>query len=470
MMIISMHFTVSPMRSIAALLGLFVLPAYAFAAFTGAPNEPFLPQPGTEHVEAVDPSLTSCFNYYRFGSTPVVIQSQLSTVAQGAQIGFTGTIENQNDYPISQAAMYAKVLFYPNPAQKDSFGPEVVDFYKVADGLTLPAHSSKPLAFSWTAPLDADLGAYELATYVVSHDRFNMSGLTFTTDIVGGTANFQIVGSETGTTHIDIHATLVGPQVLHGAAFAPKVEVPQSGLPVTVHLTNTSSVNASGTLTWKLYSWDTLQKANLIDSKQVPANVPAGNDVAFSYTAADSAHTVYELLVEYAPNQEGMAHSFQSIRFINTALNTPRINFVGAAGYPGSEGDTAFACFHSTGTANAENVRVELTASSNSLIDLVLGRSTRATKTYEGRAPGNIYAVTAPLSRGSDAFTVSAKVYQDGKLIDQVSVPYTCAESSRGCPIPYAAITGGILVLILIGGSLFLYLRRKKTAITAPTL
>ena len=458
------------MRTAASVvLAMFLLPTFAFAAFTGAPNEPFIPQPGTEHIEAIDPSLTSCFNYYRFGSVPIVLSSQLSTVAQGAQIGFTGTITNQNDYPISDAAIYAKVLFFPNPSAKDSFGPEVVDFYKVEDNITLPAHASKPLAFAWAVPTDADLGSYELATYVVSHDRFNMSGLTFTTDIVGGTANFQIVGSETGSTHIDIHKTLVGPQVLHGAAYAPKLDVPDTGVPVTVHLTNTSSVNASGTLTWKLYSWDTLQQANLLDTKQVPVNVPAGNDVAFSYTAADFSHTVYELLVEYAPSQKGMAHSFQSIRFINTGLNTPRINFVGATEYPGKGGDTAFACFHSTGTTNAEKVRVELTASSNSFLDTILGRGMLATKSYEGKAPGNIYAITAPLSRGSDSFTVRARIFQDGKLIDDISVPYTCSESAGGCPPPYLAIAAGIIIIALIVLA-FLRFRNKKQPLSTPTI
>lgn len=456
------------MRNIAVLLALFQVfsPLVAFAAETPAPQkiEAFLPTPGEEHVEALDPSLSSCFDHYRFGSTPVIISSNLSNAAQGSTLGFTGKITNENDYPLSDVAIYAKVFYRANPGEKDSFGPDVIDFFPIKQHLTLAARETLPLSFTWDVPSNAEIGAHELATFVVSHDRFNMNGLSFTTDIVGGSAKFGVVGAKTGSTHIDLHQTIAGGTVLHGAAFSPRFDIPGEGLPFTVQLVNTGTINEEGTVSLKLYSWDTLREDTLIEKKEIPVSVPAGGQVPVTYTATDSSKTVYNLLVEYTPKEKGKQRSVQSIRFINTALNLPRLNFVGSDAYPGKKDDTVFACFHSSGTANADGVKVELTATSNNLLDTLTGRGTLAQKSYEGIAPGNIYAVTAPLTRDSDSYTVHAKIFKDGKIIDEVSVPYTCNESGKGCPFPYALVVAiALLVLLCIGGGL--YLKNKKRVV-----
>lgn len=464
------------MRNIAVLLVLFQAfsPLAVFAA-TPEPQkiEAFLPTSGEEFVQALDPSLSSCFDLYRFGSTPVIISSSLSNAAQGSTLGFTGKILNENDYPLSDVAIYAKVFYRANPGEKDSFGPDVVDFFPIKENLTLAAGETLPLSFTWDVPLNADIGSHELATFVVSHDRFNMNGLSFTTDIVGGSAKFGVVGAKTGNTHIDIHQTIVGNTVLRGAAFPPRVDVPETGLPITLQIVNTGTIQEEGTVTLKLYSWDTLREDALIEKKEVSVTVPAGGQVPVTYTANDSSKTVYNLLVEYAPKEEGKQHSFQSIRFVNTGLNLPRLNFVGSNAYPGEKDSTVFACFHSSGTANAENVRVELTAASNNLLDTLTGRGTLAQKSYEGVAPGNIYAITAPLSRASDSYTVHAKIFKDGELIDEVSVPYTCNESEEGCPPPYALIVA-VALLVLLGIGAGLYFKNKKRPIaevpSAPTV
>lgn len=465
------------MRNIAILLALFQAfsPLVAFAAETPAPQkiEAFIPTQGEEHVEALDPALTSCFDHYRFGSTPVIISSNLSNAAQGSTLGFTGKITNENDYPLSDVTIYAKVFYRANPGEKDSFGPDVIDFFPIKQHLTLAARETLPLSFTWDVPLNAEIGSHELATFVVSHDRFNMNGLSFTTDIVGGSAKFGVVGAKTGNTRIDLHQTIVGDTVLHGAAFSPRFDVEAEGLPITVHLVNTGTVNEEGTVSLKLYSWDTLREDTLIEKKEIPVSVPAGGKVPVSYTANDSSKTVYNLLVEYAPKEEGKQHSFQSIRFINKGLNLPRLNFVGSDAYPGEKDGTVFACFHSSGTANADNVRVELTATSNNLLDTLIGRGTLSQKSYEGVAPGNIYAITAPLSRASDSYTVHAKIFKDGALIDEVSVPFTCNESGKGCPFPYALVIV-VAVLVLLGIGAGFYFKNKKRPIaeasSAPTV
>lgn len=457
------------MRPIAILLlVLFAVPWSAFAQTPDAAAEPigrFIPNPGEESApSAADQAFTSCFDYYRFGSTPILLSSGLSTVAQGSAIGFDGSITNENAYPLTDVAIYAKVFYRKNPSEKDSFGPDVVDFFVVKDNITLKANETQPLSVTWNVPQNASVGEYQLATFVVSHDRFNMLGLSFSTDIVGNSAKFQVIGSDIGNTRIDLQQTSVSTEVLHAAAYAPKLEFPEDGLPITVHLMNTGTTASEGKVTWKLYTWDTLREENLIEMKEAPVLVPAGGTVPLTYTAADTNYSVYDLLIEYTPSDPTSQKSVQAVRYVNSNVYTPRINFVGATSYPAKKGDTVFGCVHSTGSAKAPNARVEVVALSNSFLDKLIGRSVLAEKSYEGTIPGQIRALAVPLTRDSDSFTVRTRLYQDGKLVDEVSVPYTCAVSEKGCsttPWIVATIVGIIGLAVLL---LWWKKRRPRTA------
>lgn len=459
------------MKRIAIFLCLLSIPFFAFAQErpAGEPYEPFIPQEGDANTQnKLDEAFTSCFDYYRFGSTPIIISSELSTVAQGSTVGFKGKITNENEYPLTDVAIYAKMFYRANPSAKDSFGPEVVDFFKVADGVTLKAGETQELNLTWNVPQDANLGEYQLATFVVDHDRFNMLGLSFSTDIVGGSAKFAVVGAPVGNTGFDIHKTTVGSEILHAATFAPRVEVGDEGLPITLHLVNTTPQKAEGTVTFTLYAWDTIREENIIDSSEMEISVNAGEDLPLTYIVTDDSQSVYDLLVEYTPRDANLQRSIQAIRFLNSDVQTPRINFVGADAFPGEKDSTAFVCVHSTGTKDSQNVRVELTATSNSILDLITFRSALAKKTYEGPVHGSINALTAPFAHASDAFTVRAKVYQGDALVDDVSVVYSCSASAEGCAQPMLLIGIALLIVILGGG--WLYTKRKKVSLNSPTV
>ena len=427
------------------------------------PYEPFLPAAGEAPAEGPGDALVSCFDYYRFGSTPIVMSSELSTVAQGSAIGFKGTVTNENAYPLTDVDIYAKVYHRENPGVKDSFGPDVVDFFPIEERISLKAGEVRPFTLVWNVPQDADLGEYQVATFVVSHDRFNLLGLTFTVDIIGGGAKFQVVGADIGNAKIDIHQTTVGQEVLHGAAFSPRVEASEDGaLPVRLRVVNTAATRAEGKLVWKLYEWDTMREERLLDTIEDPVSIESGQFQTYRYDVSDSSYSVYNVLVEYVPNDPTKQKSFQSIRFVNYDANTARLNFVGATGYPAKEGDTAFACVHSGGIAPVENAKVELEARSTSILDFLIGRGTLAKKSYEGTVLGSIQALAAPLSHGADSVVVEAKLYQDGKLADKVENRYDCSLAEGPCLDGWAKdlIALAVLVLIVLLGR-YLYLKRR---------
>jgi hypothetical protein len=457
------------MRVLAAVaLLILLIPHSAFAVANAkepAPFEPYVPKPGDQvrpNADTVNPAFSSCFDNYRFGSTPILISASLTSVAQGSPIAFTGTLTNENAYPLTDVAIYAKVFYRKNPAVKDSFGPDVIDYFLVKDKVTLTAGEVQPISLTWNVPQNASLGEYQLATFVVSHDRFNLLGLSFTTDIVGGSTKFSVVGSEQGNTKFDIYNTTIGTEVVHGAAYPPRVTVPNDGLPISVRLVNSSALPSSGKVIWKLYAWDTARAENLIDSQEALVTIAAQKELELTYHAKDASRSVYTLLAEYIPADAASQHSFQSIRFINTSVNAPRISFAGASAYPAKKGDQAYVCVHSSGTAEAENVRVLLTATSQSIIDFITFHSSLAERTYTGPIPGNINALSVPFSHNASSFVVRARVYQGDVLVDDVTIPYSCTETTEGCSRDYLMLAGGALLLVVVAWISWVVWKRRR--------
>ena len=438
------------------------LPSLSAQALT-SPAEPWL-SGATNSADQKDKKneFQSCFDYYRFGSTPTIISSDLTSVSQGSHISFAGTLLNENQYPVTDMKIYVKIFHNRNPGVKDSFGPDIVDWYLIEDDISLEAGESHPFSTVWQVPREATPGEYRVATFVVAHDRFNMAGLSFTNDIVSGNYIFHVVGGGSGNAHFDIRQTTIGGQALHAAAYSPRIPITSEGANAFVNIQNPSEGRFEGKVVWKLYAWDTALESNLIETKEEPITVGPGGNVMLQYIISDHKKTVYDLVGEIVPNKEGQSKSFVNIRFVSDAPAIPRINFAGTTGYPGEVATEVFACIHSTGTKEADNVRLELVATSNSILDFFMGKRILATEKFEGTAPGSVVAFAAPLVRASDSYTVRAKLYQNEVLIDDVSVPFECAAFSESClPSTMSNALLGVAVILIIGGALYI-LRRKK--------
>jgi len=79
-----------------------------------------------------------------------------------------------------------------NDAYDNTGGQDEVDSYVVKENISIKANSSTPITFDWQIPAYALSGEYQASTYFIVDDSFNMSGLSFTTDIVGGVAKFAV--------------------------------------------------------------------------------------------------------------------------------------------------------------------------------------------------------------------------------------------------------------------------------------
>lgn len=109
---------------------------------------PFI-RPGIAPGSAAPDGTVNCFDYYHFGSVQVDVTPSVSTIASGSSVRFSGTIKNDNSYPIVDGQVYAKVFYKNQQEAVDTHqnGYALVDQFFVTEGVTFDAKQEKPIEF-----------------------------------------------------------------------------------------------------------------------------------------------------------------------------------------------------------------------------------------------------------------------------------------------------------------------------------
>lgn len=384
------------------------------ATSTEAPN-PALPAATTLGAGAAN-----CFDFYRFGSISTNVVADLSGAVSGTPITFSGTIHNDNPYPIVDGALYVKVMRARTSV--DGSGPDVVDQFLVQSNIAIPAKGDVPVSFSWMVPAYAQSGDYSLSTYFTTSRKFNLSGLSFTDDVVGTIVPFTVSGEQAGSVGFDKSAVQVQGREYHFAAFPPR-ESATGAVEVTAMLENTTGADAVANIGWTVYQWDAQLRQNVVQEVAPSAlKIPAGTRVPVSIPVTDSKYPVY-LVVGTATWKD--TKSIIGVRFVRDGVDRTRINFPGVLSYPlkAGESNTLFSCVHNTGTSSiVPGGRLELTVSD------MRGRPI-ASYTYEGGVTGDMMGVanTFVPTRSYDSFKLDARLYQGDTYVDEAHLVYDCA-------------------------------------------
>lgn len=376
--------------------------------------------------EGMPAGVVSCFDYYRFGSVQASITPSVASAVSGAPITFTGTIQNQNSYPIVDGSLYVKVFkLRDDVVAKNVNGPFVVDQFFVRNGISLPAGASMPIVFSWDIPSYAEGGEYQLATFFTSGRAFNMLGLSFTDDVVGNTARFKVSAEQTRSVSFDKDAVQVNGEPYYFAAFPPRASATDPVV-VTAAVQNETRAAVRVPVRFDVYQWDAQKRENLVTSEEQYVLVDAGKSADATYTVTDTKYPVY-LVVGTVKWQN--TQSVINVRFVREGVERPRINFPAVTSYPLIAGQeaTLFSCLHNVGASNVSDTRLDLR-----IID------TRGRTIHEYSYAGDVTSAMMGAAdaftprKNYDSFTLDAALYYKGELVDQATMTYDCAELSPG--------------------------------------
>jgi len=378
---------------------------------------------------ALPPGAVSCFDYYTFGSVDVNLRTALPTVVSGTDITFTGTITNNNPYPIVDGSLYVKAFKYRD-ATHDGNGPDVVDQFLVLDDVIIPAESSVPVSFTWSVPAFAGSGDYAVATFFTEAQRFNLSGLSFTDDIVGNTAPFSVIGETADRVSLDKTSVTVAGEPYTFASAIPPVDSDEP-IEITARIRNESDTTQTAVMRWTTYSWDAQRERNRIKIQEQPIEVAAGSALPVSMTVTDTLHPVY--LVEGRLQWQDTS-SIINVRFARAGIDQLRINYPGITSFPLAAGSeyTLFSCLHNVGyTEMIPDGSLELTLSD---------RDGTMIESYEYTG-----AVTAQMMAAATSFTptqnynyvqLDARLLQAGEVVETVRLVYDCAAINPALCLP----------------------------------
>lgn len=368
-----------------------------------------------------DAVLTSCFNYYGFGSVVPHLSTQLHTVVSGTILRVSGTVENLNAFPIVEGTLYIKVFKKSGDGEtKNPNGPDLVDQFIAVDNITIAERGSVPVQFDWNIPSYARSGEYEIASFFTTSKRYNLMGLAFTDDVVGTTFSFNIEGEHTSGVSFDKDSvTLNGREYLF-AAYAPHFSNTEP-IEVTASLDNTTGQAVRVPVSWQVYRWDQQRRENLLVTESHQVLIPANGSTEVSYTVTDTAHPVYMVVLqaEYADTR-----SILNVRFVRDGIPGARINFPGITSFPLRAGEevSVFACMHSMNTPVTPSNTLVVTLSDRQ------GREIHSTK-YVGAITGEMMGMVSSFlpRRSYDYVELVAQLFTDDVLVEDARFVYDCA-------------------------------------------
>ena len=415
----------------------FVLPFFVSAQTTPPPDliptAPFTaaPQPPQGTV--------NCFDYYKFGSVSINdLNVSAPNPVSGIPLGITGTVQNANPYPIIDGAVYIKVFREDEHfSRSQSYG--IVDQFIAQENITLPANGTAQLSAVWNIPSYLATGDYRIASFFVSQGRYNLLGLSFTDDIVGNVVSFHVNGERAQMVRIDKGAVTINQKPHFFVGPYPSFDKDEK-VTITVPIVNETTEQTSTTVSWTLSEWDGMRTEAILNEKTETLALTPKEKKSVSYEVSDTRFPVYYLTVR---TKTGDVSSVANIRFTREGAITPRINFPSVLSYPLKAGEeaTLFSCLHATGYENVENGALELTLSDEQ------GDTLRSYR-YQGVITGAMMGVKDSFVPKKDYydFSLTAKMYKDGMLIDETTTRYDCNALNPNNPEVCPKETGSFVV------------------------
>ena len=363
-------------------------------------------------------------DYYKFGSVKVNIQSERSSYVPGDKIKFSGTIANTNFYPIINGELYVRI-FQKNKANTQENGDYVIDEFFVLEDIHLMPSEKKNVNFSWNIPPSAFKENYKLATFFTVDKKYNMSGLSFTSNVYASFCTFEIKGNNQGRIIFDRNNTKFNNEAYLFRAYIPQI-TSKDKAEISIPLNNTYNISKDVRITYDLYSWDALSEENKIKSDSEDIVIGANSYRTIKYLLDEIDLTVYLLKITATSKTD---KSIIDIRFGVSDIPLARINYAGITKFPIQKGEKAkaFVCFHNTNATIFDGkINLELKDKEGNII---------ASKEYQGNITGDVMIETADINANQNLnlFNLESELSdKNGKVIDSFSKTYDISELIPG--------------------------------------
>ena len=436
-------------------------------------------------TKSVSPGGTvKCFDYYHFGSVQVDASPiAITNIIPGKPITFKGKILNSNAYPVVNGQVYVKIFKkdQPNESMLRMNGYPIVDFFLAKDTISIAGNAVQDIAFDWQVPESAR-GEYQAVFFFTSAYRYNLLGLSFTDDVVGGKANFSIISTSTPDTSVvfDKNSLTLNNNAYHPVTILQHFTKDED-VTVSATLKNPSSKEKTVEITWTTSKWDGILPSNEVKEETMSVTLKPKETKKISYTPP-----IVPTSVTYIQGKvkDTDAKSIIQIRFVRDGFEDVRTNFPGIMTYPLVDGQeaTIFSCLHATNQSIVDGGKLTLTLKDEKGAVL-------HTYTYTGGITGAMMGVkdTFTPSQNLSTFSLTAKLERAGSVLEEVVLKYSCSDINKNlCPAQTTEISsstpndgnsrtlllfiGALVGLLVVGGGTFFIIKKRRSVASQPEI
>ncbi len=223
-----------------------------------------------------------CEGVYPLGLVDLNYKASVEKTVPGANVTFTGSIRNDNSFPITQGVFIARVYKKVNASQGSL---AMVEQFNIASDLRLNAFEERKIPFDWHVPEDLAQGEYFLSLYLANDEQL-LAGFYFDDTLQDEKIDLSVETDQKGGVYIDRSQSKFGSQVLTGKSLQKTAEDAQ----FEVVLVNPKSEPQDIQLTWKEYKTSDLLESNLLNDKIELINLGPNETKKVVYSVEESFH------------------------------------------------------------------------------------------------------------------------------------------------------------------------------------
>ncbi|HNY97524.1 MAG TPA: hypothetical protein PKM84_00170 [Candidatus Pacearchaeota archaeon] len=372
-------------------------------------------------------SLASYLPYYNPNNFKLLFNPEKDSYSPGDSVKFSGTIINNNDYPIADAALYIRISRRPDNAKDGTGVGDFVDEFFAGEAMSLSANSKTFYSASWSVPQGLPSGRYAAYFYFVSSKSFYLAGMPSNENSYGGSCYFGIKdsGQSVHAIFFDKGSVKVSEKKVLPGNLAQIAD--NKNIVISVSAFNPGSDKVNAKIYKTLFRWDDLKKERqIIEKEDIVTFLPGARlDIEAQFGTLPPGSYLYRIISANEKNK-----SIFKIRFIVTGKKVPaRASLIGVDSYPIKKGDI-ISFFGVLGAlSNDQNfegkVYLVLRDSNHNILEKV---------EYSGQITPKLMAIKSIMAASEDYydFIADMSIYDsEGNIIEEDSVSYNCDNFNR---------------------------------------
>lgn len=403
-----------------------------------------------------------CFNGYHFGSVKVLFNENYAdhSYEAGSKVTISGTLANENDYPLVNGVVLARLLRQDETVAAENWHPMVLE-QSLPGNYDLLAKGTGSFSFDWAVPAEAPAGIYRLELFYLAGQRYVISGIPYVANSPASSTIFSVVNKNGSPRYanFDISTVQLNEQPLKLRSVPPTLPANEP-VNISVNIKAESPDAIPVTLHSALYAWSDSDKKPPVWERTSHISIDPLKPFAATMHEDKLTPGAYELVMTITPDDPNILTSMVKVRFPIEG-NMPRIIYSGIGGYENGQAIittcTVNGTFDKIGSKAGGSVGTKIETGGQVLgegtTDTIADRLTTATikvpLTKEAKAQGLTISTIARNDQGVQSDT-NSMVYSAAMLFPK--------------HIPWIWLFLGLIaILIIIGAVLLILVRRKKS-------